>query len=235
MSSDSILVQLTKRDIVRKGLKVFRDKGQVPAVLHNHGQESLHIAGDYSSLAKAYAKAGKHHPVEVVVDSKKHLALIKDVDFDPIKHRMRHIVFQAIRQDEKTEAEIPIRLEGEIPAERAGLMVLTSLSSVMVEALPKDLPDELILDATKLSEVGDSLTVADLQVPAGVIVLTEAEHGVANVEMPKDQVAEANAAAEELAAEKALSETEGDEPSQTSESDEQDPKATENKAPSEEE
>lgn len=211
MTAQAISIDLEERTVLRKGLAALRKDGLIPAVVHNHGQESIHVAGSYVTLSKVYAAAGKHHPVEVTVGGQTHLALIKDVDFEPTKHLMRHVVFQAIRQNEKTEAEVPIKLVGEIPAERTGLMVLTNLSSVMVEALPKDLPDELLLDATGLTEVGDSLTVADLQVPAGVTVLTEADHGVAVVEMPKDQVAEANAAAEELAADKAASEDESKE------------------------
>lgn len=208
MSSDSIILELKEREVIRKGLNKIRAKGLVPAVIHNHGSESIHVMGDYIVITKAYQRAGKHHPLELNVDGKKHLALIKNVDFDPTKHQLRHVVFQAIRQNEKVEAEIPLKLIGEIPAEKAGLMVITNLDTIMVEALPGDLPDELTVDASRLSEVGDHITVGDITVPENVSILTEAEHGIAVVEMPKDQIAEANAAAEELAADKAESETE---------------------------
>ena len=90
----------------------------------------------------------------------------KDAHYHPAKRQLEHIVFQAIRQDEKVEAEVPIVLEGDIPAEKAGLMVLHQLDHVEVEALPKDLPDELKVDATRLAELGDKITVADLQIPS---------------------------------------------------------------------
>ncbi len=203
MSSDDIFVVLEKRDVLGKGLVRLRTGGQVPAVIHDHGKDSLHVMGDFVMLNKVYAQAGKHHPVELQLDGKQHLALIKDVDFEPTKHRMRHIVFQAIKQNEAVEAEIPVVFaEVEIPAERMSLLVLKQLDHVEVKALPKDLPDELVVDPSTLAEVGDHLTVADLKVPEGVTILTPPETSIAAVEMPKDQLAEADASAAALAEDK---------------------------------
>lgn len=195
MSTDTIAVELEKREVLRKGLNTLRKDGKVPAVIHNHGKESIHVSGDFIALGKVYAAAGKHHPVEISVGKDKHLALIKDADFEPVKNRLRHVVFQAIRQNETVEAEVPIVFKDvDIPAERVSLLVLRQLDFVQVKALPKDLPDEMLVDPSKLAEVGDHLTVADIEVPEGVTVLTELEHGIATVEMPKDQIAEADAA-----------------------------------------
>lgn len=201
MSSDTILVELEKREVLGKGLAKIRGDGQVPAVIHDHGKESIHVQGDFLKLVKVYAEAGKHHPVQLKVGGKEHLALIKDVDYEPAKHRMRHMVFQAINKNEETEAEIPVvfKADAEIPAEKISLLVLKQLDHVEVKALPHDLPDELIVDPSTLAEVGDNLTVADLQAPVGVTILTSPETQIAIVEMPKDQIAEADAAAASLA------------------------------------
>lgn len=201
MTSQDITLDLQERTIVRKRLAGLRKEGVVPAVIHNHGKESINVMGDYVQLTKVYQQAGKHHPVNLSVGGKKHLALIKSADFGPAKHELRHLVFQAIKQNEETEAEIPVvfKADAEIPAEKKSLMVLQQLDTVQVKALPRDLPDQLVVDPSRLAEVGDSLTVADLVVPANVTLLTEPEHQIAIVEMPKDQIAEANAAAEALA------------------------------------
>lgn len=201
MSNDTIVVDLQKRDVVRKRLGGLRAEGSIPAVIHNHGQESIHVMGDFRALSKVFAAAGKHHPVELKVDGKQHLALIKDVDFEPVKHQMRHVVFQAIKQNEEVEAEIPVvfKEDAEIPAEKTSLMVLKQLDHVQVKALPKDLPDELVVDPSTLAEVGDSLSVADLKIPAGVTLLTEPDIQIAIVEMPKDQIAAADESAASLA------------------------------------
>lgn len=210
MSTDTIGVELQKREVVRKGLAKIRGAGQVPAVIHDHGKESMHVQGEFVAMNKVFSAAGKHHPVQLNVDGKQHLALIKDVDYDPAKHIMRHVVFQAIKQNEAVEAEIPVvfKEDTEIPAEKISLLVLKQLDHVEVKALPKDLPDQLVVDPSKLAEVGDHLTVADLVIPAGVTILTAPETQIAIVEMPKDQIAEADAAAASLAEDAGTTEAE---------------------------
>lgn len=202
MSEDKIAVELQERTVIRKGLKGLRQEGMVPAVIHNHGQESLLVMGDFIKLTKVYNSAGKHHPVEISVGGKQHLALIKDVDYEPAKHMLRHIVFQAIKQNEEVEAEIPVvfKEDVEIPAEKRSLLVLKQLDHVEVKALPRDLPDQLVVDPSSLNDVGDTLSVADIKAPSGVTIMTEPDTNIATVEMPRDQIAEANASAADLAA-----------------------------------
>jgi len=58
----------------------------------------------------------------------------------------------------KSKPRIPLRLSDEIPAEKISLVVITQLDAITVEALPKDLPDEIVVDASSLAEVGDKVT-----------------------------------------------------------------------------
>jgi len=195
-------VKLEQRVVLGKGLGRLRQDGVVPAVIHNHGGESIHVMGPETDLVKIYQAAGKHHPLNLEVGSDKYLALIKDAHFDPVKRKLRHVVFQAIKQDEKVEAEVPIRIEGDAPAEKVGLIILHQLDAVEIEALPKNLPDELVVSAETLVELHDKITVADLDIPAGVTLLTDIEHPIATV-------AESRAmAAEEAEAEEAVGEGE---------------------------
>jgi large subunit ribosomal protein L25 len=192
-------VKLESRTVLGKGLNQLRHDGVVPAVIHNHGQDSIHVMGPEMELTKIYQVAGKHHPLNLEVGSDKYLALIKDAHFNPVKKRLEHIVFQAIKQDEKVEAEVPIHIEGDIPAEKIGLMVLHQLDAVEIEALPKDLPDRLVVSAEKLAEIHDKITVADLQVPPGVTILTDPEHPIVTVVETRAMVSE-EAEAEEAEA-----------------------------------
>ncbi len=200
MSQDTITLTLEKRDVVGKGLNKLRREGKMPAVIHNHGKESIVVIGPYIEMLKVYQQAGKHHPVTVQVGSEKYMALIRSVDFEPKKNQLRHVVFNAIKQDEKQKTEVPVHFveDAEIPAEKAGLMVIKQLDAVEIEALPKDLIDELTVDPSGLTEIGDKITVADIKVPEGITILTEAEHPIATVEETKAQMSEE---AEEEAAE----------------------------------
>lgn len=183
-------IKLEPRETVGKGLNGLRASGMMPAVIHNHGEQSIHVMATERELTRVYHAAGKHHPLDLHVGDQKFLALIKDVQFNPVKNRLQHVVFQAIRRDEKVEAEIPVHLVGDIPAEKVGLMVLHQLDSVEVEALPQNLPDELTVDAAKLAELHDKITVSDITAPDGVTILTEADHPIATVVETKAQISE---------------------------------------------
>lgn len=199
MSGDTITLSVEKRTVEGKAVKHLRKEGMTPAVIHDHGKESMIIMAPSVEVRKAYQKAGKHQPLSLNLGKQSYMAIIKDVDFDPKKQQMRHVVFNAIKQDEKVETEIPVHLVGEIPAEKAGLMVIRYLDHVEIEALPKDLVDSLEIDATVLVEIGDKVNVSDIKVPAGVTVLTEPEHSIAGVEETKAQMSEE--AAEDATAE----------------------------------
>ena len=194
MSSDTITLELSKREVVGKQVRGLRREGKVPAVIHNHGKESIVVDAPFLEITKVYEKAGKHHPVDLKVGSDKYLAIIRDVDLDPRKNTLRHVVFNAVRQNEKVQTEVPIKLEGDSAAEKAGLMLLHQLESIDVEAIPRSLPDEIVVNIEALAEIGDKISVGDLKAPEGVTILTDAEHPViAVIETPAQQSEEAEA------------------------------------------
>lgn len=208
MAKDSISLKLEPRKVTGKAVKHLRREGQVPAVIHDHGKPSLHVQGEGLAMLKVWQKAGKHHPVELSAGDQNFVALIKDAEFDPRKHQLRHLVFNAVDKDQKVEADVPLRPrydEGNesSPAERNGLIVLSQLETVQVKAIPTKLPDFLEYNAEKLVEIGDHITVADLTIPEGVELETEAEHAIATVYEPSALAAANDAAAGEAEAEDA--------------------------------
>ena len=225
MSQDTISLDLETRKITGKAVKHLRKDGTIPAVIHDHGKDSVLVQGSYTSMFKVWQAAGKHHPVEIKTSDKKYTALIKTADFDPKKHQLTHIVLNAVDKNQTVEAEIPVHpkyAEGNesSPAERSGFIVLSQLESVTVKAVPSKLPDFLEYDAEKLIEIGDHATVADLIIPEGVEFITELEHSIATVYEPSALAAANDAAggdAEEEIAEEADQTEEADD-SKTAES-----------------
>jgi large subunit ribosomal protein L25 len=196
---EEVLLEVSKREVVGKAVKHLRADGLVPAVIHDHGKESVHITAEYVPLLKAYKSAGKNHTITLKGAGKDYTALIKSADFDPQKHMLRHVVFNAVNANQTVTAEIPVHIkydEGNetSPAERAGLVVLMQLEVVEVEAVPKKLPDALYFDGEKLVEVGDHLNVSDIHVPEGVVIKTDPAHPLATVFEPS-ALAAANDAA----------------------------------------
>jgi large subunit ribosomal protein L25 len=196
MVKDTIELEVQPRTITGKQVKQLRAQGLVPAVIHDHGKDSVIIMSDAVATTKLYKQAGKHHPVQLKTGGKTYSAMIKEVGYDPHKHLISHVVFNAVDANETVTAEIPVHAryaEGNesSPAERAGLLVLANTSAVNVEATPSNLPDALYYDAEKLVEVGDHISVADLVVPAGVVITNDPSQGIASVFEPS-AVAAAN-------------------------------------------
>lgn len=199
MAQDSITLDLEPRVVMGKAVKHLRSQGTIPAVIHDHGKPSVHVQGDGLLMLKVWRQAGKHHPVELKAGDIAYTALIKDAAFDPKKHRLTHLVFNAVDRNQKVEADIPVHPHYEegnesSPAERNSLIVLAQLETVHVKAIATKLPDFLEYDAEKLVEIGDHVTVADLKIPEGVELMTEEEHTIATVYEPS-ALAAANDAA----------------------------------------
>lgn len=199
MGNETVSLTLEPRQVTGKSVKHLRREGTIPAVIHDHGKDSVIVQGSYLEMMRVWQRAGKHHPVELKAGNKTFTALIKTAEFDPKKHQLTHIVFNAVNANEKVEAEIPIQpryAEGDeaSPAEQSGLLVLSQLETVNVAAVPSKLPDVLYYDASKLVDVGDSLSVSDLVVPPEIELKTDPSHSVATVYEPSAMAA-ANEAA----------------------------------------
>ncbi|MDL2363207.1 MAG: 50S ribosomal protein L25 [Patescibacteria group bacterium] len=199
MTKDAISLELEKREVLGKAVRQLRRDGTVPAVIHDHGKDSIHVQGDFVAMTKVWKQAGKHHTVDLTAGGKKYVALIKDAAFDPKKHVLTHIVFNAVNANETVSAEIPVHAkydEGNesSPAERAGLIVLSQLETISIESVPSKLPNALYYNAEKLVEIGDHITVDDLDIPEGVKVTIEGTHSIATVFEPS-ALAAANDAA----------------------------------------
>lgn len=167
---DKINLKLDIRELHGKKAKKLRKQGIVPAVVYGADMEPITVQSEYNPIEKVWRQAGKHTPVQLTIDSKKKIALIKDVDIEPGKGRIRHVSFHAVKADEPVVAEIPIHLigEGESEAERAGLVVLQSLEQFEVRALPMDLPEALEISIAGLKEAGERVTLGDAVLPPNV-------------------------------------------------------------------
>jgi large subunit ribosomal protein L25 len=208
MSQDTITLEVAARDVSGKAVKHLRSEGIVPAVIHDHGKDSILVQGAYLDVLRAYKAAGKHHPIELKTPDQNYVVLIKDAVFEPRKNQLTHLVFNAVDKNQKVEAEIPIQPQyaednESSPAERAGLIVLSQLDTVHVRAIASKLPDVLYYDAEKLVEVGDHLTVADLTAPADVEFITDENHAIASVFEPSALAAANDAAGGDATAEEA--------------------------------
>ena len=162
-------LSLTSRSVQGKKLKALRAAGQIPSVIY--GDETpLLAASDYNATEKVLLAAGYHSPIELMLDGQPHLAIVKNISLDPVSRRIMNVEFQAVSADEVVEATTPIRIDGFDQSEAAKLhyTLMRVLEEIDVKAKPSELPQEIVVDGSKLATTEDRLTVADLQLPAGV-------------------------------------------------------------------
>jgi large subunit ribosomal protein L25 len=220
---DKITLKLAVREQRGKKVARLRKEGVVPGVVYGHGFDPILVQSEYNVIEKAVKDAGKHTPLHLTIDAKKKIALIKDIERDPVKARIKHVAFHAVKANDVVHAEVPIHLEGEgeSEAEKAGLIVLQAVETVEIKAKPADLPDALKVSILSLATDEDKITLGDVVLPEGVEfadVDQDLELVVANVYEPAALEAANEAAAgdaEEAGAEGVEAEHGSDTPQDT--------------------
>ncbi len=207
-------LSLKKRELVGKKLKGLRAEGLIPSVLYG-GKEPVLLSSEYVATEKTLLSAGYHSPIDLDIEGKKKLAIVKDVAIDPVSRKIMNIEFQAISAREVVEATTPVVIVGfeESEASKTYHFALTqSIEELDVKAKPADLPKELTVDASAMKEVDDKLTIANIVLPEGVVFADkelDPEQVVASLYDPAaeaekreaEEAAEAEAAEGEEAAE----------------------------------
>jgi large subunit ribosomal protein L25 len=129
--------------------------------------------------------------------SSNRLALIQEVQHDPIKGNILHVDFHAVKADEKLHAAIPVEAFGE-PAgvKNFGGILEIGIHALDVECLPKDLPEIIRLDVSALN-IGEAIHVRDIQLPEGVTTHVHGDLTVVRVAAPTVEVEPVVAAAAE--------------------------------------
>lgn len=191
-------LSLEKRVATGKQLKSLRAEGQIPSVVYG-GETPILTTSSYNTTEKVLNEAGYHSPIQLDLDGKAQLAIVKNIDIDPVSRRIINVEFQAVSADEIVEAITPIKVVNfdASEASRKHYVLLQVMEDVEVKAQPTNLPQELIVDGAKLAELDDKLTLADLQLPNGVELADKelAENTViANVYDPAAEAAAREAA-----------------------------------------
>lgn len=167
---NDITLKLDSRTAAGKQVAKLRKDGLVPSVVYGGQDDPISTQSSLVETTKVARAAGKHSPVHLTIDGKKKLAIIKDIDIDPVKHLVRHVAFHTIKQNDVITTEVPVVLigQGESEAEKAGLVVLQAIEHIEVKAKPADLPESIQLTIANLATTHDKITVGSIKLPEGV-------------------------------------------------------------------
>jgi large subunit ribosomal protein L25 len=172
------------RDVVGKQVAELRRSGWTPAVIYGHRTEPMSLSVRSADLERLIHAAGTSHLVEVRVEGepKARMALVRQVQRHVTRHTVLHADFIQVQMDERVRSEVPLAFVGE-PALVAHheAVIDHGISSLHVEALPGDLPEEIQVDLTRLVEMGDAIVAGDISMGPRVHVLTGADEAIARL------------------------------------------------------
>ena len=144
----------------KKAAKAFRREGLVPCVIYGGG-ENVAFAVDVKSL-KQLIYTPNSYIVEIDMDGKIEKAVLREVQFHPVREQILHIDFYRVQEGKPVSIAIPVRLTGNAEGVKIGGKLALSARKLVVKAMVENLPDELVVDVTPL-KVGQTIFVGDLQ------------------------------------------------------------------------
>ncbi|HWV48871.1 MAG TPA: 50S ribosomal protein L25/general stress protein Ctc [Microbacterium sp.] len=202
--SDDTKVTAELRDSFGKGFaRRLRAAGKIPAVLYGHGTDPVHVALPGHQVALIIRRANAL--LELDIEGKNHLALVKDVQKDPVHQIIEHIDLLVVKKGEKIQVDVPLVVTGE---SAAGTIVNLENTTLAVEAEATHIPQHFEVSVEGLEE-GAHVTAADVPLPKGSTLLADPELLIVAISVPaaaeaaEETAGEAESAGEAPAAEAA--------------------------------
>ena len=215
----AISLAATPRTLTKTtGSKKVRRGGGLPGVVYGNGEPQT-----VELEAKQFGKAVKstearNFLVELEIDGKKSMALVQDIQKNPLTNLLIHVDFKRLTKDSVVTAQVPLRPVGTAEGVKEGGVLLTPMQTVTLKGRPADIPESLEPDISHL-EVGQTVYLEELVLPKGVTATGSPKALAIAVTTSRMQMmaeAEDAAAAEEAAAAAAAEEAtaEGEAPAE---------------------
>jgi len=199
----SVALNAFPRTLARRGgVKKLRSSGRIPAVIYGRQDKPQNLEVNAKELGDLI-----HHSLSeiILVDvavkddpRPKRLALVQDIQHHPLSGKPLHLDLHEVAADEKVVVSVPVETVGEAEGVKTGGGVLSHvLFKVKARALPKDLPEQLVVDVSHLL-VNQAIHIGDLKAPPNVEILGEKTMTVIACAIPRAEVEETPAEAAPL-------------------------------------
>ncbi|UCE71377.1 MAG: 50S ribosomal protein L25 [Nitrospiraceae bacterium] len=203
---EKILLKADKRSEIGKGgARSLRRRGIMPAVMYS-GDTSTPVKVNSKEISRLMFKGTAEHALitlELHEAGKKiseHPVLVKDYQLDPVTDDLLHLDFIEVSLKKKVVVTVPIVITKDPVGIKLGGIAEHHLREVEIECLPTQIPDKIEVDAGFI-EIGQTLHVSDITIPAGVTFVTDPKEVVLNVSAPRVEAEPEEEAAEGEAAE----------------------------------
>ncbi len=176
-------LKVQNREVLGKKVKNLRREGLIPLVVYGKSIDApLHLMCDRIEFVKLYKKVGVSTPITLEGDGIEQMVLINDMQLDPVSDMLIHVDFIAIKKWEKVSTEVSVVLTGESILEKdGGYQIQLLRDTIEIEAIPSKLPKEILVDISEIKDVNDTIHLADLKLPSGVELLSDADQALVTV------------------------------------------------------
>ena len=183
------ILKVSKRTVLGRKVKKLRKEGILPANIFGKKIKSSSIQISEKDFEKIFHDTGKTGLIELQSDKNNVPVLIHSVTYHPVNEKPLHVNFQQVDLKEKVTARVPIVMTGEPVAikEKKGSL-LTLISELEVEALPSDLPENIKVDISGLSDVNQSIKVQELKIDSKIKILIPPDTEIARIAEIKVEV-----------------------------------------------
>ena len=191
--SNSIVLNATVRADQGKGAsRRLRRADKVPAIIYGGTDAALSLELEHNKvILLANQEAFYTHILTINVDGKPVQALLKDMQRHPFKPKVLHLDFLRVDATHALHTRIPLHFinEESAPAVKEGGKVQHLATDVEISCLPQNLPEFIEVDVAKI-ELGQTLHLSDLKLPAGVTLVELAkgadhDQAVVSVTLPR--------------------------------------------------
>ena len=191
------IIGYKRANLGKSDAKHLRSEGSVPCVLYG-GQDQVHFHSPMI-LFRDLVYTPEAHTVDLNIEGNEYKAKLQDIQFHPVSEIILHADFLEIFDDKPIKMNIPVRTKGIAPGVADGGKLYINQRHLLVQALPADMPDEIVLEVGRL-QLGKSIKVADIEA-IGYEILTSDLISVISVETPR--ILRTKSLEEELAEEEA--------------------------------
>ncbi len=156
----------TKRANTKHSAREARQENKIPAVVYGHGVDPINVAVDYSSFLRLFRKTGQAALIDLDIEGKQIPVLVNQYDIHPVKDTFIHIDFFAVNMKEASIVHVPLVFEGESEAIKTlNGTLMTNQEELTIRCLPSDIPHDIKVDISAITELAGSITIKDLGLP----------------------------------------------------------------------
>ncbi len=175
------IIGYKRANLGKKEAKRLRSEGYVPGVIYG-GDEQIHFYAPMILFRDLVYTADAHFAL-LNVEGLEKRCILQDIQFHPVNEIIMHVDFLELHEGKKVKMDIPVRLEGTPVGVGKGGKLMFKRRALRIEALPKNMPEYLVLDVTDL-DFGKSAKVEDVE-SKEFNVLDDPALSVAVIEVPR--------------------------------------------------